>query len=341
MLRKKEKFGRTGLMVPPIIFGTSCLGNLYAELPYATKLSIVKECFKHVASPVVLDTAGKYGAGLALESVGKCLRELGISPKDVIISNKLGWQQIPLKTKEPTFEPGVWVGLKNDAKQNISYDGIYECYEQGLRLLGPEYTTQLVSVHDPDEYLNVATTDSDRKKRMHNIISAYQALKELKHAGKVVAVGIGAKDWHVIREIFQKIELDWVMFACSLTIMCHPNELLDFIQELHVSQVALINSAVFHGGFLTGGEYFDYRKTDPEKDAELFRWRSSFYALCNRFEVAPAAACVQFAIKVPGIASIALNTGKPERIGQNVMLVSANIPKGFWQALRNELRVIE
>jgi D-threo-aldose 1-dehydrogenase len=62
-----QELGRTGVKVPPIIFGTSCLGNLYQTLPEQTKLNIVKEMFRCVAPPVTLDTAGKYGAGLALE----------------------------------------------------------------------------------------------------------------------------------------------------------------------------------------------------------------------------------------------------------------------------------
>ena len=64
---KRKPFGRTGLDMPPIIFGTSCLGNLYEALPWETKLAILREFFKHVPAPVALDSAGKYGAGLALE----------------------------------------------------------------------------------------------------------------------------------------------------------------------------------------------------------------------------------------------------------------------------------
>ena len=32
--------GQTGVRVPPIVFGTSCLGNLYEALPAETKLAI-------------------------------------------------------------------------------------------------------------------------------------------------------------------------------------------------------------------------------------------------------------------------------------------------------------
>lgn len=43
-----------------------------------------------VQKPVVFDCAGKYGAGLALQSLGNCLKILNVKPENVLISNKLG-----------------------------------------------------------------------------------------------------------------------------------------------------------------------------------------------------------------------------------------------------------
>ena len=140
------------LKIPPVIFGTSGLGNLFVALDDAVKCEIVKEVFVHSKGSVVFDSAGKYGAGLALESLGKCLQQLQVKSEDVIISNKLAWVRTELKTSEPTFEVGVWKDLKYDAVQQISYDGIMGCFDQGNDLLGG-YIPQLVSVHDPDEYL--------------------------------------------------------------------------------------------------------------------------------------------------------------------------------------------
>ena len=62
--------------IPPVIFGTSNLGNLYNAIPYSRKREIVKECITHAPGIPVFDSAGKYGAGLALEVLGKCLEEL-------------------------------------------------------------------------------------------------------------------------------------------------------------------------------------------------------------------------------------------------------------------------
>ena len=135
----------------PIVFGTSCLGNLYREIPLETKTAIAAEWFKAYPKPVI-DSAGKHGAGLSLECIGKTLKLLGKKPGDITISVKLGWRRKPLMTSEPTFEPGAWAGLEWDAQQDISYDGILRCYEEAKELLNG-YPIDLVSVHDPDEYL--------------------------------------------------------------------------------------------------------------------------------------------------------------------------------------------
>ncbi len=331
-----KKLGTTNIGVPPIIFGTSCLGNLYQALPWETKLSILKHIFDNMAGTVVLDTAGKYGAGLALEVIGDGLRELGISQDRVNISNKLGWLRVPLTTPEPTFEPGAWADLKNDAVQDISYDGITRCWQQGCELLGHRYAPQIVSVHDPDEYLAAATSAGEKLNAFKDIVGAYHALNELKEQGLTQAIGVGCKDWQVIRDMSKEIDLDWVMPAVSFTIMNHPAELLDFISELAEKGIGVINSAVFHAGFLTGGAYFDYRILDATKkeDKRHFIWREKFFALCQKFDIVPATACVQFGVSHPGIISIALNTSNPKRVAQNIASVTADTPNDFWQAMK-------
>jgi D-threo-aldose 1-dehydrogenase len=331
-----KPLGNSGVAVPPLVFGTSCLGNLYEALSPETKLAISREWFNHVPAPVVLDTAGKYGAGLALEVLGANLRELGVPADSIIISNKLGWLRTPLLTPEPTFERGVWENLEHDATQRVSYSGIMECWEQGCELLGEPYRPQLVSIHDPDEYLKAATSDDDRRRRFDEIIDGYRALADLKRRGEVVAVGVGSKDWQVVREIDAATTLDWVMLANSLTIYSHPADLLEFLAKLVARGVGVINSAVFNAGFLIGGRFFDYRELsrDNPDHRPMFAWRERFLNLCRDHDVAPAVACVQFAMSPPGVVAVAMNTSKPANVAGNAAAVAATIPQEFWRAAK-------
>lgn len=324
----------TDIDLPSLIFGSSALGNLYRDIGMDTKRNIVAAWLNAYQPPVCIDSAGKYGAGLALETIGKILAELEIEPGEVIISNKLGWKRVPLKTPEPTFEPGAWYGLEHDAEQSIGYSGIIECWEQGETLLGSGYWSSLSSVHDPDEYLMGANDNHSEERRFEDIRDAYRALGELKSDGKTRSIGVGSKDWRIIRRLVESIELDWVMLACSLTIHIHEPELLAFVDELSRGGVALINSAVFNSGFLTGGEFYNYRKVDSIADRELILWRDRFFELCRRFEVNPAAACVEFGLSPPGVEAIAMNTSKPERVAENVMAVTSHAPSDFWNACK-------
>lgn len=327
---------RTGLCLPPVIFGISALGNLYQAMTGERKQAIVAACRRHTVGPVIFDGAGKYGAGMALECLGQALRAEGIGSEQVIISNKLGWRRTPLIGSEPTFEPGVWKNLTHDAQMDISGEGILRCHAEGLALLGSPYRTDLVSLHDPDEYLAGAGDDASlRAARLQDIHDAYRELIHLRQQGVVKAVGIGAKDWRVLREIVEQVDVDWVMLACSLTVMSHPRELLDWVAKIAARGVAVIDSALFHGGFLTGGDHLDYKPVDSSvpAHARALAWRTKFDAICRQHEVLPAVVAVGFALRVPGVVSVALNSTRAERVSDNVAMPSMPIPAAVWRDL--------
>lgn len=332
-----QKQNTAGIALPRIILGTSSLGNLFVALDDDTRLAIVREYIESTIGPVVFDSAGKYGAGLALEVLGNCLRQLNVAADEVFISNKLGWIRSELKTEEPTFEPGVWKDLKHDAVQKISYDGIMECFDQGNALLGG-YIPKMVSVHDPDEYVAAAADAKDAEKRYADILEAYQALFDLKKQGKVEAVGVGAKNWKMIRQISSDVDLDWIMIANSLTLKSHPKELMEFISTKSDQGVSIINSAVFHSGFLVGGNFYDYKPVSSgtaEHDA-LLKWRADFFAVCKSYDIKPAAACVQFALQLDGVKSLALSTTDPSRIKTNLRMAEHELPLEFWHELKQQ-----
>lgn len=330
IIQKKQN---EDFLLPSVIFGTSALGNLFVRLGDDEKLNIIRECFLASNGKVIFDTAGKYGAGLALETLGRYLKHLNIKPTDVIISNKLGWVRTELKTEEPTFEPGVWKNLNNDAVQKISFDGIMECFEQGNELLNG-YIPEMVSVHDPDEYLVKANDNQEAKKLYNDILEAYGALNELKRKGRVKSVGIGAKNWKVIKRISEDVDLDWVMIANSLTIYTHPEDLLLFIEHLRSKNISVINSAVFNSGFLVGSNFYNYKAVTINTNPELFKWRNEFFNVCRMFSIKPAEACVQFAVNIPGVNSIALNTTHANRVRENIDMVNHKIPITFWKEMK-------
>jgi D-threo-aldose 1-dehydrogenase len=306
------------------------------DVGHEGKRRIIKEVIDRNDGKIVFDSAGKYGAGLALETLGKILKELNIPSEKVVISNKLGWRRVPLTTKEPTFEPGVWVNLRHDAVQDISFEGILHCYDQGNRLLGEgPYNAQIVSVHDPDEYLAAASDSSDVDRRRAHIIDAYRALEALKDSGKVLSIGVGAKDFSAIDFISGHVQLDWAMFACSLTVHSHCSEARKLMKKLHDKGVRLINSGVFNSGFLVGSDFYNYQKVSRESRPDLFDWRDKFYKVCDEYEVPPAAACIQFSLLLEcPMETVAVNSATVDQVGQNLRYLDYHIPREFWHELK-------
>ena len=328
-------FGNTGLSVPPVVFGATVLGNLFVAMNDDEKRELIRQWFAQMPKPIAIDSAGKYGAGLSLEVIGRELKNLGVAPSDVVISNKLAWRRIPLATPEPTFEPGVWINIDHDAIQEISYDGILRCFEDGQSMLGG-YPQQLVSVHDPDEYLDAATDADDRNRRLSDIVEGYRALTELRDGGKVAGVGVGAKNWKIIRELDQHCQFDWVMMANSFTIMNHPPELLEFIDSLSLRNVAIINSALTHGGFLVGGKFCDYQPIDVDnpQHARCLQWRDSFTNACEQHSVSPYKVCVAFGASHPAINAVALSTSDPKRVKTMIDAAVSPLDGEIWNTLK-------
>ena len=149
-------------------------------------------------------------------------------------------------------------------------------------------------------------------------------------------IGVGAKDWRSIQELDAHCDFDWVMMANSFTIMNHPAELLQFVDSLAARNIALVNSALTHGGFLVGGKFLDYREIDPNDpdDAARLKWRKNFTRVCNQQSVTPYDVAVAFGASHPAVTSIALSTSRVDRVESMVGAATVEIPKAVWTALR-------
>merc|ERR1712007_288332 len=106
------------------------------------------------------------------------------------------------------------------------------------------------------------------------------------------------------------------MFACTITPYTHTEFSKGLLRKLGNQGVHVINSAVFHSGFLVGGDNFDYGKIDPgsEDGKSKLKWRESFNDLCAEYNVEPRTVCVQFSFLFPEIKSVALNTSNASRV---------------------------
>lgn len=288
--------GPTGLKIPPILFGAAALGNACRVIADQAKSEIIAEWFRPSRPPIFVEVAYDHGQGMAIEVLGRTLRRLEIAGDEILIQLAAG------------------AVLSDD-------------WEKCCRLLGDEYRPKLIAVHrdDPDN-LHVA--------------------HELKAAGRARGVGVvvscseireeAANDLvHLVGE-FEKA--DWCMLHGGCTVMRHPPEMLALLGELAQRHVPVVVAGAFDGGFLVGGNKLDGRllRVEDEGDHSLVAWRKSFVALCDGHGISPAHACLQFALSLPAVTAVRVESTYVDRTAANIRSTVTKVPENFWMSMKEE-----
>jgi D-threo-aldose 1-dehydrogenase len=192
---------------------------------------------------------------------------------------------------------------------------VVEAWEKSCRLLGEEYRPKLLSVCRVDEWREASG---------------------LKASGLVRGIGIATSNADELNSL--PTPADWVVVEGSFTSMHHPPGIIDFMVELADRQIPIVVSRLFAGGFLVGGSCLDGRtiNADDPANRSLFAWRKSFAALCHGHGVSPAQACIQFALAVPSVVAVRLESSSPERVAENVEAVLRKVPDVFWASMKEE-----
>lgn len=287
----RRTIGCTDLKLPRIVFGTAALGNVGRVLTDRAKLALCDAFLRQVASPVWIDTAWSHGAGMAIEVLGRMLRQLDVDRNEVVIQ------------------------LTVDARDSQS---IAACWEMSCRLLGDDFRPRLVATDRVDD-------------------DSLQFVRDLLAAKAIRGVGLVAADWQQASQLLSKYDPDWVMLG-GCTVMRHPLSALAFLSGLAANHKPIVLSGVFEGGFLVGGNRWDGRSLQAEElsDRSLLAWRKSFVALCDGHGISPTDVCIQFALAMPSVFAVRLETAYADRVSQNVAAIGHRVPVGFWQSMIEE-----
>ncbi len=294
----RTPLGNTGFFVPPIVFNTAALGNVRRVITEQAKAAICGEWFRNVIPPVFAHIMYRYGDGMALEVLGRTLRRLEINSDEVVIQLSLDGESLTSSA-----------GLSGEAAQ---------CWEKSCQLLGDKYQPKLISV---------SVTDDD----------AWRMAAELKYAGTVHGVGVAITDWQASREWIAINVPDWIVL-CGCTMMRHTPEMLAFIAQLSNRQIPVVLKGVFDCGFLVGGNRLVGRvlNVNNATDRSWLAWRKAFVALCDGHGVSPAHACIQFALSLPGVVSVQVDSSYPDRVAENIRSAYTEVPVNFWASMKEE-----
>jgi len=323
----RRQLGRTGLQVSTLGFGSAGIGNLYREVCDADAAAAVNAAFE--SGVRYFDTAPFYGFGLSELRLGQALR--GAQPPPVI-STKVGRRLVPTGPqdarvgREGYFSPRPFAPVFD-----YGYDAVMRSHQESLQRLQVA-RVDILLCHD----LGRVTHGDQHAVRLREFLDGgYRALRELRAAGTVRAIGIGVNEWEVCVELLEHCELDCLLLAGRYTLLEQPA--LEHLLPLCESRgVSLICGGPFNTGILAAGSragaQSHYNYAAPSR-AVLERVRR-LEDLCAEHSVPLQAAALQFPLAHPAVATVVAGVANAAEARQCAELMTHAIPPAFWRALR-------
>ena len=252
------------LVLPPLGVGSAAIGNLYAKVSDAEAEVTVRTALD--AGITYFDTAPHYGFGLAERRLGAAL---GNAP--VLLSTKVG------RLLEPTEAGGERHAFVDadpfEPRFDYSADGIRRSYESSLGRLKRDRVDILLA-HD----IGRLTHGAEHERHLGIFLdSGYRAMRDLKDAGAIDAIGIGVNEIAICLELIERVELDVILLAGRYTLLDRSAaEVL--IPECDRRGIRLIIGGPYNSGILarddltdTAGLHYDYAQAPAATIARASR----------------------------------------------------------------------
>lgn len=316
--------GNTGLKLTKIGFGASGLGNLYREITTHQAEEAVENIWDMGCR--YYDVAPHYGAGLAERRLGLCLHNY--DRNDYVLSSKVG------RILKPRFEPGEQLpdDFPHEGPFNryydYSYSGIMRSYEDSCQRLGTNHL-DIILMHDIGSY-----THGDQHDELFKIAieGGYKAMDELRSQGLVKAIGMGCNEHDVFKQAMPYTDFDCFMLAGRYTLLDQTAD-DGFLDDCIRKNISIIAAGIFNSGIMaTGpvkGAYFNYAPASDEILAKV----TTIYKMCDKYEVSPIAAAIQFPFRHKSTVSVLLNALSGKHMINNMHHLSASIPTEFWEEI--------
>jgi D-threo-aldose 1-dehydrogenase len=319
--------GRIGPPLSPLGFGGAAIGNLYRPVSEADARGAVQTALE--LGVRYFDTAPHYGFGLSERRLGDALAELDPQAR-ALVSTKVGRLLAPLDAPpEKPLRHGFADAEPFEPVFDYSYGGVHRSFEQSCARLRRERIDILLA-HD----LGRLTHGGDHEARLRQFLKGgYRAMRELRDAGAVGAIGLGVNETAVCEQVLAEVELDVVLLAGRYTLLEQAalGSLLPRCAELGVQ---VIVGGPFNSGVLVegpeGSPHYDYQ---PASDAVLQRV-AQLSSVCAAWSAPLPAAALQFPLAHPQVAAVIPGLASAHQVAQAWDWFWTDLPGGLWSALR-------
>jgi D-threo-aldose 1-dehydrogenase len=300
----KARLGRTDLMVTPVCFGTSGIGDMPDTYGYGVDAARATATVRAIFDGPVnfIDTSRIYGMGRSEERVGAAIRERGGLPSGFVVSTKLD------------RDPGTNQFDAVQARRSL---------EQSLTALGLE-RIGLLHLHDPEHARSFAeATGCD---------GALGELFRMKEEGLATAVGLAAGPVTMMMSLLRDWDFDALITHNRFTLVNRNAE--DMLNLAQSRGVAVLNAAPYSGGILAKGSNAYPRYVYQEASNAVLDPIRRIEAICARHSIPPGAAALQFSMRDPRVASTICGVSKPERVKHTLEWARFPIPDAAWEELK-------
>jgi D-threo-aldose 1-dehydrogenase len=318
---EKRRIGRTSVEVTALGLGCATLGGSRIAVSRQEAEAIVGAAW--AAGVCYIDTAPYYGVGRAERCVGDAMR--WVPRGEWVLSTKVGRLLHPRLTTAEDPEPPH--AMPFEPLYDYSYDGVMRSFEDSLQRLGLA-SIDILYVHDIGAMQHGEEAHPKLMRTLRD--GGYRALEELRAAGTVPAVGIGANEREVLLEALEWGEWDVFLLAGRYTLL-EQAPLEDLLPKCEKAGTSVVIGGPLNSGILAGRDTWNYKTAPPEIVARA----EAIEAVCNSHRVPLAAAALQFPLAHPAVAAIIPGPRNVVEFDANVRLLHHPIPASLWTDLRD------
>ncbi len=324
--RQTRPLGRSDVRLSRLGFGAAPIGNLYRACPEAEALGAVEAA--RSAGIAYFDTAPHYGFGLSERRLGQ-----GLAGADqAVVSTKVGRR---LEAIDPMDAAGTRHGFADapalEPVFDYSYDGVMRSFEASLERLG-RGSVDILWAHD----LGKVTHGHEDSKRWQEFMSGgYRAMAELREAGVVKAIGLGANEWQVCARALSEGEFDGFLLAGRYTLL-EQGALDEFLPLCARRGASVVLGGPFNSGILATGvkgpgpHHYNYEPAP----AEVIERVGRIERICAEHRVPMAAAALQFPAAHPQVGTVLAGLASAAEVTRAVELMNWPLPAALWETLR-------
>jgi aryl-alcohol dehydrogenase-like predicted oxidoreductase len=301
----RRRWGRSGLSIPVVPFGTQGFGNMFGPVAEAEASALVRRAIALGVDH--FDCARCYGD--SLRKLGPALR--GVDRASVVVSGRVCLHRDRGDALDPDRprHPDDWL-------PEAGADAVERDVEAQLAFLGIGYFDALL-LHDPPDMARCLAPGG-----------ALEGARRLKKRGLVRNVGFGMRQHDFHRAAIETGDVDVLLFFNDYNLL-RWREAEELLALAARHDVGVLNGFSIVRGLLTGA--------DPEAAAQRGRWGNQddverakrIRAWCASRGVSMLALALQFCLREERIHGNPLGSQNAAELEANAAAVTAPLPDGI------------